>query len=129
MILSNRNANMITMAIQNNLYTYLISRTAATGWLLYGIDKGGFSGAKTFYSGHIELASHLEGFVVSNLIIGELISGSINDKWGRRPLLIIFAFLFIPSVTLSAVSQTIYELNEAWFDRRISSRSRFFAVA
>ncbi len=97
----------------------MISITAATGGLLFGFDTGVISGAMPFISDHFELDSHLEGFVVSILIIGciigALISGSVSDRWGRKPLLIISSFLFILSATLSAVSQTIIELFVARF--------------
>ena len=107
------------MEKKNSLYLYLVSTTAATGGLLFGFDTGVISGAITFVSEHFELGPHLEGFTVSNLIIGciigALIAGSISDKWGRKPLLIISAFLFIISASLSAVSQTIIQLIVARF--------------
>ncbi len=107
------------MQKQNTLYLYLVSITAATGGLLFGFDTGVISGAISFVSAHFEMSPHLEGFIVSNLIlgciVGALISGPLSDKWGRKPLLIISAFLFIISATLSAIPQTIYELIIARF--------------
>ena len=93
------------MGQKSNLYPYLISLIAATGGLLFGFDTGVISGAITFVSDHFKLDPHLEGFTVSNLIIGCVIgasiSGSLSDKWGRKPLLITSAFLFIISASLN----------------------------
>ena len=70
------------MEKQNTLYLYLVSITAATGGLLFGFDTGVISGAITFVSDHFGMGAHLEGFTVSNLIIGciigAMISGSIT---------------------------------------------------
>lgn len=107
------------MGKQNNAYIYLVSITAATGGLLFGFDTGVISGALPFISGHFALSAHMEGFVVSNLIIGciigALVSGSLSDKWGRKPLLIVSALLFILSATFSALARTVYELIAARF--------------
>jgi len=107
------------MKKQNNLQIYLISLIAATGGLLFGFDTGVISGAIPFISEHFELDAHMEGFTVSNLIIGcilgAFISGWISDKWGRKPLLIVSAFLFIISAAFSAISQTIAMLIAARF--------------
>ena len=107
------------MGKKHNLYPYLISLIAATGGLLFGFDTGVISGAITFISDHFELGPSLEGFTVSNLIIGCVIgasiTGSLSDRWGRKPLLIASAFLFIISASLSAISQTIFMLIVARF--------------
>ena len=107
-------AKHATMKKQNSLQIYLISLTAATGGLLFGFDTGVISGAIPFISDHFELGPHLEGFTVSSLIIGAIIgallSGWISDRWGRKPLLIASAFLFIISATMSALSQSIFQL-------------------
>jgi len=103
----------------NRFYLYSISITAALGGLLFGFDTGVISGAITFVSAHFHLSSHMEGFTVSNLIIGCIIGASLagpsSDKWGRKPILIISAILFIVSATLAAIPRTIWELIIARF--------------
>jgi sugar porter (SP) family MFS transporter len=107
------------MGSRAHLYPYMVSLIAATGGLLFGFDTGVISGAITFVSEHFTLDAHLEGFTVSNLIIGCVagasVSGFLSDRWGRKPLLITSSLLFILSAGLSAVSRTITELIAARF--------------
>jgi len=107
------------MGTGNRFYLYSISITAALGGLLFCFDTGVISGAITFVSFHFHLNSYMEGFTVSSLIIGciigVLISGPLSDNWGRKPILIISAFLFIVSATLASIPKVIWELIIARF--------------
>jgi SP family arabinose:H+ symporter-like MFS transporter len=104
---------------RNRTYLYLVSLTAATGGLLFGFDTGVIAGALPYISDQFDLDPHMEGFTVSNLIIGcivgALISGTISDRWGRKPLLILSALLFIVSAAMSALAPGIRELIAARF--------------
>ena len=102
-----------------SLYTYLITVVAAVGGLLFGFDTGVISGAIPFVTEHFKLNAHQEGFVVSNLIIGCILgasfAGGLSDRFGRRNILIVAAFLFTLSAVLSAVPRTVTELIIARF--------------
>ena len=71
---------------------------AAVGGLLFGYDTGVISGALLFIEQDFTLTPFLSGVVVSSILVGAMIgalsSGSLSDRFGRRPLLIFAAVLF-----------------------------------
>ncbi|AJR04511.1 sugar porter family MFS transporter [Siansivirga zeaxanthinifaciens] len=89
----------------NTKYIYMISMVSAMGGLLFGYDWVVIGGAKPFYEQffHISNNPSMQGWAMSSALLGCLVgaamSGMLSDKYGRKLLLIISAFLF----TLSAV--------------------------
>ncbi|RXP46231.1 MFS transporter [Lutibacter sp. HS1-25] len=89
----------------NTKYIYMISMVSAMGGLLFGYDWVVIGGAKPFYEQffHISNNPSMQGWAMSSALLGCLvgaaISGILSDKYGRKLLLIISAFLF----TLSAI--------------------------
>jgi MFS transporter, SP family, xylose:H+ symportor len=99
-------------------YIWLISIVAALGGLLFGYDWVVIGGAKPFFERHFNLPAiaqslnhfwilrHLglgetagvSGFANScaliGCLVGALVAGALSDKFGRKRLLIISAFLF-----------------------------------
>ncbi|GAA3724251.1 sugar porter (SP) family MFS transporter [Spinactinospora alkalitolerans] len=71
---------------------------AALGGLLFGYDTGVISGALLFIEQDFELSPLTSGMVVSSILIGAMAgalgSGTLADRWGRRPLLIAAAVIF-----------------------------------
>ncbi|MFC1650824.1 sugar porter family MFS transporter [Candidatus Latescibacterota bacterium] len=100
-------------------YAYFISFVAAVGGLLFGFDTGVISGAIPFIIEHFNLNTHQAGFAVSNLMIactvGAAVSGILTDRFGRKKILILAAFLFILSAVMSAFPQTFAQLIVARF--------------
>ena len=88
----------------NNGYIWTVSLAGALGGLLFGYDWVVIGGAKPFYEKffHLSNASQ-QGWAMSCALIGclmgALVSGSLSDRFGRKPLLIVAAFVF----TLSSV--------------------------
>jgi SP family sugar porter-like MFS transporter len=86
---------------QANNYLLLISLVSAMGGLLFGYDWVVIGGAKPFYEVffHISDSPAMQGWVMGSAIIGCLvgvmISGSLSDKYGRKPLMVCAAFVFI----------------------------------
>ncbi len=101
------------MLKNNSLYIILIAFTAAIGGFLLGFDGSVISGAAPFYKSifGLEDGSFLFGFSVSCLILGcifgNFFAGSISDKIGRKPTLLISAFLFIVSSLIVAFAGNI----------------------
>ena len=82
-----------------SLYLYTI--VAALGGFLFGFDTAVINGALPFFRDHFELDKVMEGWAMSSAIFG-CIAGAIGigrpaDKYGRRYMLKITAFLFLVS--------------------------------
>ncbi len=103
----------------NKLYLYAVTLVAAVGGLLFGFDIGVISGTIPFITSHFNLNVHLEGFVVSNLLLGSFVgagfAGMLSDRYGRKIILILAAFLFTLSAVFSAIPQTLMQLIAARF--------------
>jgi len=80
-------------------YVWLISSVAALGGLLFGWDWVVIGGAKPFFQSYFQLTSATEiGWANScaliGCLVGALVAGGLSDKFGRKRLLILSAFLF-----------------------------------
>ncbi len=96
-------------------YVWMISAVAALGGLLFGYDWVVIGGAKPFYETYFQLHSEqLIGWANScallGCLLGSLISGGLADRLGRKPLLILSAFLFAVSSVLTGWAPTF-----TWF--------------
>lgn len=82
-------------------YLLLISLVSAMGGLLFGYDWVVIGGAKPFYEVFFDItdSTAMQGWVMGSAIlgclIGVMISGSLSDKYGRKPLMICASILFI----------------------------------
>jgi len=82
-------------------YLLFISLVSAMGGLLFGYDFVVIGGAKPFYEVFFDItgAPATQGWVMGSAILGCLlgvmIAGSLSDRFGRKPLLIVSAAIFI----------------------------------
>ncbi len=97
-------------------YLLLISLISAMGGLLFGYDWVVIGGAKPFYEVFFGIANSpaMQGWVMGSAILGCLlgvmVSGSLSDRYGRKPLLTIAAAVFIiASIGTGSVN------NISWF--------------
>lgn len=85
----------------NSFYILCISFIAALGGYLFGFDFAVISGALPFLRELFGLNEYWEGFTTGSLalgaIIGCLIAGSVSDKYGRKPGLLLAAAIFMIS--------------------------------
>lgn len=82
----------------NTSYVLSISFISALGGYLFGFDFAVIAGALPFLQKQFVLDAYWEGFATGSLalgaIIGCLAAGTISDKWGRKPGLLIAAVIF-----------------------------------
>lgn len=91
-------------------YILGISFISALGGYLFGFDFAVIAGALPFLQKHFLLDAYWEGFATGSLalgaIIGCLIAGSVSDKYGRKPGLLIAASIFALSSLAMAFSSS-----------------------
>ena len=80
-------------------YIWMICLVAAMGGLLFGYDWVVIGGAKPFFERYFDLTSPSQkGWANScalvGCLLGAILSGGLSDKFGRKRLLILAAFLF-----------------------------------
>ena len=89
--------------MKNSVYLLFISMVSAMGGLLFGYDFVVIGGAKPFYEVYFGITGFpvMQGWVMGCAIIGCLmgvmVSGTLADRYGRKPLMTVAALLFIIS--------------------------------
>ena len=82
----------------NTLYLSGLALIAAIGGYLFGFDFAVISGALPFLREQFGLNEYWEGFTTGSLalgcIIGCLVAAKTSEKFGRRPALLLSAFVF-----------------------------------
>lgn len=100
----------------NNSYLLLVSVVAAMGGFLFGYDWVVIGGAKPFYEVWFGIGDSpaMQGWAMSSAILGCLlgvtISGTLSDRYGRKPLMIAASVLFIFSALGTGLVDTV-----SWF--------------
>ena len=85
----------------NKKFIYFICAVSAMGGLLFGYDWVVIGGAKIFYERFFDIADNpmMQGLAMSIALVGCLVgamtSGMLADRIGRKPLLIVSAFIFL----------------------------------
>jgi sugar porter (SP) family MFS transporter len=86
----------------------LTAAIAGLGGLLFGYDTGVIAGALLFIKGDFDLGSFAQGLVVAAVPIGAVggaaIAGPAADRYGRRLMILLAAFVFIVGALASAAA-------------------------
>jgi sugar porter (SP) family MFS transporter len=94
----------------NTRYILGISFISALGGYLFGFDFAVIAGALPFLQKHFLLDSYWEGFATGSLALGAIagcvIAGTVSDKYGRKPGLLIAAAIFALSSLAMAFSSS-----------------------
>ena len=91
------------MKSYNKKFVYFICLVSAMGGLLFGYDWVVIGGAKPFYEVYFDIADSpmMQGLAMSvallGCLIGAMVAGMMADRYGRKPLLLISAFIFFSS--------------------------------
>ncbi|WP_460797853.1 sugar porter family MFS transporter [Microbacterium sp. GXF0217] len=91
-----------------------ISIAAALGGFLFGFDTAVINGAVDALAGAFDLGPALQGFAVSSALIGCAVgawfAGSLANKWGRIPVMVIAAIMFLASSIGSGLAFGVIDL-------------------
>ena len=95
---------------KKNLRVFGWSICLALGGFLFGFDTAVISGVEKSIQQLFNLSSFMHGFTISSALIGTvagaLIAGRPADKYGRKPILFIIAFLFAVSAIGNALTNS-----------------------
>lgn len=94
--------------LYNTKYILYISFISAMGGYLFGFDFAVIAGALPFLKEQFAFNEYWEGFATASLalgcVVGCLVAGSLSDKYGRRPGLMLAAAIFFVSSLAMAFS-------------------------
>lgn len=94
----------------NQGYILAISFVSAMGGYLFGFDFAVIAGALPFLTEQFLFDAYWEGFATASLalgcVLGCLVAGSLSDRYGRKPGLMLAALLFLISSLAMAFSTT-----------------------
>ena len=92
------------------LYVYFLTVFAAIGGFLFGYDTGVISGAMILIKQEFNLSSFWQELIVSATIgaaiLGALLGGFLNQRLGRKPLLLASAMVFTVGAVVMGVAHS-----------------------
>ena len=97
------NSDGLSQVKYNKAFIYFICIVSAMGGLLFGYDWVVIGGAKIFYEQYFGIAGDqwmvgiATSIALAGCMLGALTCGTIADRYGRKPLLIFSAFIFVIS--------------------------------
>ncbi len=105
--------------MESRRFTYFICTVAAFGGLLFGYDWVVIGGAKPFYEAFfgIENDTVMQGWAMTSAnigcLFGAIFAGMLADRFGRKPLLIGAAVLFLTSAIATGAFDNFTMFNAA----------------
>ncbi len=96
------------------MHASLIAATAALGGLLFGYDTGVISGALLFLRDAFQLSPFMQGVLTSIALagaaLGAAFAGDLADRFGRRPIILVTALIFMVGSLISAAAGSLVVL-------------------
>ncbi len=92
----------------------MIAAVASLGGLLFGYDTGVISGALLFIKQDFGLSPTMQGIVTGAVLFGAIagaaVGGTFTDRFGRKPVIIAMAVMFVAGSLLSAAATQVWML-------------------
>jgi MFS transporter, SP family, solute carrier family 2 (myo-inositol transporter), member 13 len=96
--------------IRGDLFVYVLISLACIGGFLFGYDTGIISGALVLISDDFDLNSWQEELVVATTVFGAMVSsmasGPLCDKFGRKPIVLSSALVFVIGSIVMACAES-----------------------
>lgn len=116
----------------NAHFVTIVAGISAMGGLLFGYDTGVISGAILFIQQDFGLSGGWEEIVVSSVlwgaVIGAAVGGAPADRFGRRGVLILTAWIFAYRLVPETKGRSLEEIESHWrsgrHPREMSKRSQ-----
>lgn len=93
----------------NTVYIYLVACLSAIGGFLFGYDTGIISGAMIFIRDEFQLNELWQESIVSSTLLAawifSMLSGSLTDHFGRKPVILLSSIIFVFGSLLMAFSE------------------------
>src|SRR5512140_3551160 len=100
-------------------FVLFVTAVAAIGGFLFGYDTAVINGSNSYLRLHLNLNSAQEGAAGASAILGcipgAMVAGFLSDRFGRKRLLFVCAFLYAVSGLLSALPRTFEQFLAARF--------------
>jgi SP family arabinose:H+ symporter-like MFS transporter len=100
----------MNMKLSGPTYLNLICLTAGLGGFLFGFDTAVISGGINFLRIQFQLSAVMEGWIMSSALLGcvagAAMAGWLADRFGRKMILLVSAWLFILSALFCAAALT-----------------------
>ncbi len=100
-------------------FVLFVTAVAAIGGFLFGYDTAVINGSNSYLRLHMNLSSAQEGAAGASAILGcipgAMFAGFLSDRFGRKKLLFLCAFLYAVSGILSALPRTFEQFLAARF--------------
>ena len=96
---------MVEATTASSSYVIALSSVAAIGGFLFGFDSGVINGAVDALAHAFGTRAATTGFAVASVLlgcaVGAFVAGTVADRYGRRPTMLLNAVLFLISAVAS----------------------------
>ena len=100
--------SMIGTAPTRSAYAIALSSVAALGGFLFGFDSGVINGTVDALSQAFGTRTATTGFAVASVLLGcaggAFVAGTVADRHGRRPMMLLNALLFLVSAVATGLA-------------------------
>jgi len=100
----------IETATQGSAYVIALSSVAALGGFLFGFDSGVINGTVDALAHAFGTRAATTGFAVASVLlgcaVGAFVAGTIADRHGRRPTMLLNAVLFLASAVATGLASS-----------------------